>query len=119
MASVAVSNVDWSPASEQSSLIRFGDLDLDAATRTVQTAGRSTRLTVIEFAILQLLLSRAGSVVSREELVRVALQRSFSPFERSIDMHVSNLRKKLGVPGRSSGYIKTVRGAGYICRVPD
>jgi two-component system response regulator CpxR len=119
MASVAVSNTDWSPASEQSSLIRFGDLELDAATRTVHTAGRSGRLTVIEFAILQLLLSRAGCVVSREELVRVALQRSFSPFERSIDMHVSNLRKKLGVPGRGSGYIKTVRGAGYICRVPD
>jgi len=119
MDSVAVSNTDWSPASEQSSLIRFGDLELDAATRTVHTACRSSRLTVIEFAILQLLLSRAGCVVSREELVRVALQRSFSPFERSIDMHVSNLRKKLGVPGRSSGYIKTVRGAGYIARVPD
>lgn len=116
MASVAISNMDWPLASDQSNTIRFGDLELDAATRTVRTPGKSARLTAIEFTILQLLLSRAGCVVSREELVRVALQRSFSPFERSIDMHVSNLRKKLGIPGRSSGYIKTVRGAGYVCR---
>lgn len=119
MPSVEFSNVDWPPASDQSSMLRFGDLELDAANRTVRTASKSARLTAIEFTILQLLLSRAGCVVSREELVRVALQHSFSPVERSIDMHVSNLRKKLGVPGRSSGYIKTVRGAGYICRVQD
>jgi two-component system response regulator CpxR len=116
MASVAMSNLDWPVASEQPSVIRFGDLELDPATRAVRTPAKSARLTAIEFTILQLLLSRAGCVVSREELVRVALQRSFSPFERSVDMHVSNLRKKLGIPGRSSGYIKTVRGAGYICR---
>ena len=114
-----MSSADWPPASDQSMMIRLGDLELDAATRTVRTASKSSRLTAIEFTILQLLLSRAGCVVSREELVRVALQRSFSPFERSIDMHVSNLRKKLGVAGRSSDYIKTVRGAGYICRVQD
>ena len=117
MASVAVSNTDWSPASEQSSLIRFGDLELDAATRTVHTAGRSSRLTVIEFAILQLLLSRAGCVVSREELVRVALQRSFSPFERSIDMHVSNLRKKLYTISDKTIIIETVRAVGYRLKV--
>jgi two-component system response regulator CpxR len=109
------SSTEWPLASDQSSTVRVGDIELDIATRAVQTASKSARLTVIEFTILQLLLHRLGCVVSREELVRVALRRSFSPYERSIDMHVSNLRKKLGVAGRSSDYIKTVRGAGYVC----
>jgi len=99
--------------------MRVGEIELDTATRTVRTASKSARLTVIEFTVLELLLRRAGCVVSREELVRVALQRSFSPYERSIDMHVSNLRKKLGVAGRGSDYIKTVRGAGYVCASRD
>jgi two-component system, OmpR family, response regulator CpxR len=89
---------------------------LDIRNRTVHSRGRSVRLTAVEFTVLELLLQRAGSVVSREELVRAALQRSFTPADRSIDMHVSNLRKKLGEPGKSSEYIKTVRGAGYVYR---
>ncbi len=109
------SSAEWPLASDQSSIVRVGDIALDTATRTVRTAGKSARLTVIEFTVLELLLRRVGCVVSREELVRVALQRAFSPFERSIDMHVSNLRKKLGAAGRGSDYIKTVRGAGYVC----
>jgi two-component system response regulator CpxR len=109
------SSAEWPLDSDQSNMVRVGDIELDTSTRTVRTADKSARLTVVEFTVLELLLRRVGCVVSREELVRVALQRSFSPYERSIDMHVSNLRKKLGVPGRSSGYIKTVRGAGYVC----
>lgn len=113
---ISSSTAEWPLGPDHSSTIRVGDIELDTSTRTVRTAAKSARLTVIEFTVLQLLLSRIGSVVSREELVRVALQRSFSPFERSIDMHVSNLRKKLGGAGRSSDYIKTVRGAGYVCK---
>jgi len=109
------SSAEWPLAPDQSSVIRVGNIELDTGTRTVKTATKSARLTVVEFTVLELLLRRVGCVVSREELVRVALQRSFSPYERSIDMHVSNLRKKLGVAGRSSDYIKTVRGAGYVC----
>jgi two-component system response regulator CpxR len=115
LASVVTSSEEWPLAADQSSIMRVGEIELDTATRTVRTASKSARLTVIEFTVLELLLRRAGCVVSREELVRVALQRSFSPYERSIDMHVSNLRKKLGVAGRGSDYIKTVRGAGYVC----
>ena len=118
LASVMTSSTaEWPLTPDQSSTIRIGDVELDTSTRTVRTAAKSSRLTVIEFTVLQLLLSRSGSVVSREELVRVALQRTFSPLERSIDMHVSNLRKKLGGAGRGSHYIKTVRGAGYVCTV--
>lgn len=115
LASVTTLSADWPLAPDQTSIIRVGGIELDTATRTVRTSNKSARLTVIEFTVLELLLRRVGCVVSREELVRVALQRAFSPYERSIDMHVSNLRKKLGVAGRSSNYIKTVRGAGYIC----
>jgi len=119
LASVVTSSEEWPLAADQSSIMRVGEIELDTATRTVRTASKSARLTVIEFTVLELLLRRAGCVVSREELVRVALQRSFSPYERSIDMHVSNLRKKLGVAGRGSDYIKTVRGAGYVCAARD
>ena len=109
------SGTGWPLTPEPSAIVRVGDIELDTSTRTVRTANKSARLTVIEFTVLQVLLRRTGCVVSREELVRVALQRNFSPYERSIDMHVSNLRKKLGVAGRGSDYIKTVRGAGYVC----
>ncbi|HKU22725.1 MAG TPA: winged helix-turn-helix domain-containing protein [Terriglobales bacterium] len=119
IASVVTASAEWPLAADQSSIMRVGEIELDTATRTVRTAEKSARLTITEFTVLELLLRRAGCVVSREELVRVALQRSFSPYERSIDMHVSNLRKKLGIAGRSSDYIKTVRGAGYVCTARD
>ncbi|HVJ15990.1 MAG TPA: winged helix-turn-helix domain-containing protein, partial [Polyangiaceae bacterium] len=71
-------------------------------------------LTTAEYDLLEVLVRQAGSVVSREDLTKLVLGRRLSAFDRAIDMHVSNLRKKLG-PGRSgSERIKTVRNAGYI-----
>ena len=72
-------------------------------------------LTSVEFGLLKVLLREAGRVVTREALVDEVLGRKFSPFDRSIDMHVSKVRKKLG-DGESDteDHIKTVRGAGYI-----
>src|SRR6266851_6464689 len=93
--------------------IRVGDVELDPATRSVQHRGKPVDLTSVEFGLLQVLLREAGRVVTREALVDEVLGRKFSPFDRSIDMHVSKVRKKLGDSG-SEDYIKTVRGAGYI-----
>lgn len=94
-------------------VIRVGDVELDPATRSVHYRGKPVELTSVEFGLLQVLLREAGRVVTREALVDEVLGRKFSPFDRSIDMHVSKVRKKLG-DFDTEGHIKTVRGAGYI-----
>jgi len=77
-------------------------------------------LTSVEFALLELLLRAAGQVVTREELAKEGLGRRLSPYDRSIDVHVSSLRKKLGHQLRETERIKTVRGVGYLyTRPPD
>src|SRR5262249_21091672 len=77
-------------------IIRVGDVELDPATRTVLRNGAPVELTSVEFTLLYVLLQEAGRVVTREHLVDTVLSRKFSPFDRSIDMHVSKVRKKLG-----------------------
>jgi two-component system response regulator CpxR len=71
-------------------------------------------LTSVEFAILETLLRQAGQVVSRDDLVKQALGRDFSVYDRSIDVHVSSLRKKLGSGIADAERIKTVRSIGYL-----
>lgn len=93
--------------------VHVGDIDLDPATRTVHHRGKPVELTSVEFDLLHVLLREAGRVVTREALVDQVLGRKFSPFDRSIDMHVSKVRKKLG-DFDSEEHIKTIRGAGYI-----
>jgi DNA-binding response OmpR family regulator len=94
-------------------IIKVGDVELDPATRSVHHHGKPVELTSVEFGLLQVLLREAGRVVTREALVDEVLGRKFSPFDRSIDMHVSKVRKKLGDTD-TEDHIKTVRGAGYI-----
>ncbi len=99
-------------------ILRVGNIELNPATRDVFQDGNNVELTSVEFNLLQVLLQEAGQVVSRERLVDSVLGRKFSPFDRSIDMHVSKVRKKLGDTDGSSDYIKTVRGVGYIFTRP-
>ena len=99
-------------------ILRIGDIELDPATRTVKHAGQPVDLTSVEFNLLEVLLREAGRVVTREELVSAVLSRKFSPFDRSIDMHVSKVRKKLGDMNGDTEHIKTVRGVGYILARP-
>jgi DNA-binding response OmpR family regulator len=94
--------------------LRVGDVELDSGTRAVSRAGEHVELTAVEFDLLEKLLRAAGSIVTREELSKQVLGRSTSPFDRSIDMHISNLRKKLGNRAGATERIKTVRGVGYI-----
>jgi two-component system response regulator CpxR len=94
-------------------VIKVGDVELDPARRSVHHHGKPVELTSVEFGLLQVLLREAGRVVTREALVDEVLGRKFSPFDRSIDMHVSKVRKKLG-DSDTEDHIKTVRGAGYI-----
>jgi two-component system response regulator CpxR len=99
-------------------VLRVGNVELNPATRSVLQDGNNVELTSVEFNLLQVLLQEAGQVVSRERLVDTVLGRKFSPFDRSIDMHVSKVRKKLGDTDGGSDYIKTVRGVGYIFTRP-
>jgi two-component system response regulator CpxR len=97
--------------------VTVGDVELDPATRTVRLEGKIIDLTSVEFNLLEVLLREAGRVVPRERLVNAVLSRKFSPFDRSIDMHVSKVRKKLG-DTENDEHIKTVRGVGYIFARP-
>jgi two-component system response regulator CpxR len=99
-------------------VVQVGDIELDPATRTVLQNGQPVELTSVEFNLLHVLLSEAGRVVTREHLVDAVLSRKFSPFDRSIDMHVSKVRKKLGDSENGTDHIKTVRGVGYIFAHP-
>jgi two-component system, OmpR family, response regulator CpxR len=99
--------------------ILLADLELDHGARVVRRGGEPVNLTTVEFQLLEVLLRAAGRVMTREVLVREALGRDFSPFDRSIDVHVSNLRKKLGPHPDGTERIKGVRGFGYLYAAPD
>ena len=94
--------------------LSVGDVEMELGTRLVRRAGKVVELTAVEFEVLEKLLRAAGRITTREELSREVLGRSPSPFDRSIDMHISNLRKKLGHQSGDAERIKTVRGVGYI-----
>jgi DNA-binding response OmpR family regulator len=94
--------------------IQVGGLVLDPAKMTVALDGRSVDVTAYEFAILRALAQRPGKVLSREQLLDLAKGSADLSFDRSIDVHVSRLRAKLGDDSRSPKILKTVRGAGYM-----
>jgi two-component system, OmpR family, response regulator CpxR len=90
------------------------DIELTASTRAVTRGGTPIDLTGVEFALLEVLMTAAGTVVRREDLVRTVLGREFSPYDRSIDTHVCNLRKKIGRLSDGTERIKSIRGTGYL-----
>ncbi len=94
-------------------VLTVGDLTLDLGARTARRDGTEIQLTGVEFSLLEVLVRRAGSVVERDELSRQVLGRRASAFDRSLDVHLSNLRKKLGARPDGTERIKTVRGVGY------
>ncbi len=95
-----------------------GDLQLDPGNRTVVRGGEPVALTSVEFDILTVFLNGAGKIISREDLTREALGRPHSPHDRSVDVHVSSLRQKLGPAPSGAERIKTVRGSGYLYALP-
>jgi two-component system response regulator CpxR len=76
-------------------------------------------LTSVEFALLEALMRAAGQVVTRETLAQNVLGRRFMPYDRSIDVHVSKLRRKLGDQSADAERIKTIRGVGYVFTRPE
>jgi two-component system, OmpR family, response regulator CpxR len=106
------------PDSETPQKISVGDVALDPASRTVRRAGESVELTSVEFSLLEILLRSAGQVVTREQIAEEVLDRKFMAYDRSIDMHVSKVRRKLGPQPGGDERIKTIRGVGYIYARP-
>jgi two-component system response regulator RstA len=93
--------------------VRVGDLELDPGARTAALSGVVLDLTAYEFSLLYALVERAGRVLSREQLMELARGSAEEAFDRSIDVHISRLRQKLGDDSRRPQRIKTVRGVGY------
>jgi len=98
-------------------LIHVDDLELNQGNRTLEKSGQPVELTSTEFSILLALLQHRGDVVSKRDLYVSALGREPVPHDRSIDMHVSNLRRKLGPDPDGEDRIETIRGIGYQYRV--
>ena len=95
-------------------LLVVGDVVMDVQARTLKCAGRPVDLTSLEFEVLRVLLAAAGRVVSRERLFEQVLQREYAVFDRSIDNHISSLRRKLGPKVGDVERIRSVRNAGYV-----
>jgi DNA-binding response OmpR family regulator len=91
-----------------------GGLAIDPAGRRASLDGRELTLTSHEFELLRVLAERAGRVLSREQILELVSGSPDEVFDRSIDVHVSRLRQKLGDDSKQPRWIKTVRGAGYL-----
>jgi DNA-binding response OmpR family regulator len=93
-------------------------LELHLSARTVLYDGVALDLTGVEFNLLQMLMQHAGTVVDRQKLAEHGLGRKLNAFDRSLDMHMSRLRKKLDEAGSLGEQVKTIRGTGYQLAIP-
>jgi two-component system response regulator CpxR len=94
-------------------------IHLDCAKRIAYRANEQLPLTNTEFNILEMLIKFPGQAFSKEELTEYALGRKHTAYDRSIDVHISNLRHKLGLNLNQEPWIKTVRGFGYLFNAPQ
>lgn len=99
---------------EQGSKLVVGDLTIESGSRSVFNGDTLVALTSAEYLVLEALLEAAGEVVDKETIAQRALGRRIMPYDRSVDTHVSHLRKKLGPLASGQQRIKTVRGRGYL-----
>ncbi len=98
--------------------IHLADVELHPESRSVTCSGKPVSLTGAEFDLLYTFLRSPGKIISREDLTQAALGRPMSPMDRSIDVHVSNLRRKLGSYDGDQERIKAIRGSGYVYLLP-
>lgn len=93
--------------------LAVGPVLLHTGTHLVHVSGKSVPLTGAEFRVLELLMRSAGQVISREAMTEQALGRKLVAYDRSVDTHISNLRRKLDLEAGKNPEIKNVRGSGY------
>lgn len=94
--------------------IQIDGIEISISARSAKLGGTELNLTAVEFDLLAALVKEAGNILKKEDLSLIVLDRKLSPFDRSLDMHVSNLRKKLGTREGGEERIKTIRSVGYI-----
>ena len=109
--------VPGAPASEQE-VVRFGAFELDLGRRTLQKNGSDLGLTTGEFAMLKALVRHPRQPLSRDKLAQLARGREFEPFDRSLDVQISRLRKLIEADPGTPRYLQTVWGVGYVF-IPD
>jgi len=97
----------------------FGELHIDINARTVRLNEKALNLTPIEYDLLASLAGAAGRVLTRDQLLDAVAGRSYEVFDRSIDVHISSLRRKLGEDPRNPRFIRTVRAVGYLFITED
>ena len=101
------------PAAEDDEALEVGEVHMQLDRHEVTSAGKTVDLTVKEFEVLRMLLEHAGKVVRREQLIREVWDTSWFGSTKTLDVHVSALRKKLGDDPAKPRFIHTVRGIGY------
>ncbi|MCF6239586.1 MAG: winged helix-turn-helix domain-containing protein, partial [Candidatus Marinimicrobia bacterium] len=99
---------------DSQSRFELDDIVLDLGSRSVKQGSAHIKVTAVEFSLLYELLKHAGQVMTRDELTQNVLNRKLEIFDRSIDVHVSSLRKKLGHSIDNRERIKTIRSVGYL-----
>jgi two-component system response regulator CpxR len=99
---------------EKPELLVFGDLEINSSARRASLGSKPLNLTPIEYDLLACLAGAAGRVLSRDQLLDAVAGRSYEVFDRSVDVHISSLRRKLGEDPRNPRFIQTVRTAGYM-----
>ncbi len=105
-------------AAEEVRMLEVGGLRLDFDTRTISLDGTSVDVTPVEFDLLAALARPPGRVRSREQLIEDIRDRHYDVYDRSVDVHISALRRKLGDDAKAPRFIQTVRSAGYLLRKP-
>lgn len=108
--------IAWDQKAEVNATRTYGDLRVEPGHRRIYQNDVPMELTATEYEVLQVLLAHAGSVVRKTDLMQWALGRRLEAYDRTLDMHISNLRRKLG--NEEPPRIETVRGLGYSYRVP-
>lgn len=106
------------PGAEERGTLRVGDLSVDTGARVARCGDETLTLTAVEFDLLVLLMNSAGEIVTRDAISNQVLDRKPSAFDRSVDTHISRLRRKIGPYSDGAERVKTVRGVGYIYALP-
>ncbi|SDU46220.1 response regulator transcription factor [Desulfobacula phenolica] len=96
----------------------FGDLQIEQSSRTVRFHGKKIVLTPIEYNLLTCLAGAAGRVLTRDQLLDAVTGRSYEVFDRTVDVHISSLRRRLGEDPRNPMFIQTIRSVGYMFKMP-
>jgi DNA-binding response OmpR family regulator len=109
---------EGTPAPNESEIV-LGTLRVNTAARVALLADQPLPLTPVEFDLLAALARARGRVKSREQLLEEIRDRNYDVFDRSIDVHISTLRRKLGDDAKEPRFIRTVRSAGYMLINPD